>query len=180
MKKIAIATLAALAFAASAADYASVDVERVTDRVTQAKSVAEYVRVGKEIGGVQYGLQSRTSRPVSGGTMFNSLEVTAGKNVGAFQPFVGIGYDNGTNGALNGQYQYGLVGVTTGLPVGPGYLLGGIKTRVNWDHNNPKQTVEFATYSIPVAQKVSLNLNASRSGQTIKERALGVGIGIGF
>ena len=180
MKRIAIATLAFAAIAASAADFVSIDVDQVTDRATKQKSVAEYVRAGKEIGGIQYGLQSRTSRYADNSGMFNSLELTAGKNMGKFTPFAGIGYDNGKNGAVNGQFEYGLVGVTAGTQVGPGFLLGGVKTRVNFHGENPKQTVEFASYSIPVASKVSLNVGASLSQQTIKERAIGAGITVAF
>lgn len=180
MKKIAIVALAALSFAATAADFVSIDVDHVTDRTTHQKSTAEYIRAGKEINGIQYGLQSRTARYADNTGMFNSLELTAGKSVGVFSPFAGVGFDNGKNGVVGGQYQYGVVGVTAGTKVGPGFLLGGIKTRVNWDHSNPKQTVEFASYSIPVAQKVALNVSVSRSDQTIKERALGVGVSVGF
>jgi len=180
MKRIAIATLALAAFAASAADFVSIDVDQVTDRATKQKSVAEYVRAGKEIGGIQYGLQSRTARYADNSGMYNSLELTAGKTVGALSPFVGVGYDNGKNGAVNGQYEYGLVGITAGTQVGPGFLLGGVKTRVNFHGKDPKQTVEFASYSIPVATKVSLNVGASLSQQTIKERAIGAGVTVAF
>jgi hypothetical protein len=180
MKKIAIATLALAAFAASAADFVSIDVDQVTDRATKQKSVAEYVRAGKEIGGIQYGLQSRTARYADNSGMYNSLELTAGKTIAGVSPFVGVGYDNGKNGAVNGQYEYGLVGVTAGTQVGPGFLLGGVKTRVNFHAGNPKQTVEFATYSIPVATKVSLNLGASYSQQTIQEKAISAGVTVAF
>lgn len=180
MKKIAIATLALAAIAASAADFVSIDVDQVTDRATKQKSVAEYVRAGKEIGGIQYGLQSRTARYADNSGMYNSLEVTAGKTIAGLSPFVGVGYDNGKNGAVNGQYEYGLVGVTAGTQVGPGFLLGGVKTRVNFHAGNPKQTVEFVSYSIPVAQKVALNIGASNSDQTIKERAISAGITVAF
>jgi hypothetical protein len=181
MKKLVIATFITLAAAsASAANFVSVDIETVKDSVTNAKSTAQYVRVGKELAGLQLGLQSRTSRADAGGSMFNSLEVTAGKPVGQFTPFVGVGYDNGLNGAKNGQYEYGLVGVTAGRAIGPGYLFGGVKTRVNWDSANPKQTVAFGTYSVPVAKNVSVNFNTSRSYQDIKESAYGLGLTIGF
>jgi len=180
MKKIAIATLAFVAITASAADFVSIDVDQVTDTKTKQKSVAEYVRAGKEIGGIQFGLQSRTARYADNSGMFNSLEVTAGKNMGKFTPFTGIGYDNGKNGAVNGQYEYGVVGVTAGTQVGPGFLLGGVKTRVNFHGKDPKQTVEFVSYSIPVASKVSLNVGASLSQQTIQEKAIGAGITVAF
>jgi hypothetical protein len=184
MKKILIASLATLAFAASAADFVSVDVDHVTDRANGKKSVAEYVRAGKEIGGVQYGLQSRTARYSDGSGMYNSLELTAGKNMGVaglnVTPFAGVGYDNGKNGAVNGTYTYGLVGLNAGKAIGPGYALAGIKTRLNGDHANPKQTVTFVGYSVPVTKNVSVGASVSRSAQDIKERAFGVGISVGF
>ena len=55
-----------------------------------------------------------------------------------------------------------------------------LKTRVNWDSSNPKQTVAFGTYSIPLTKAVSVNVNASRSYQDIKESAYGLGLTIGF
>jgi hypothetical protein len=180
MKKITIASLAFVALSATAADFVSIDVDQVTDRASKQKSVAQYVRAGKEIGGLQFGLQSRTARYADNSGMFNSLELTAGKAVGALTPFVGVGYDNGKNGAVNKQYEYGVVGVTAGRPVGPGFLLGGVKTRVNFNDNNPKQTVTFASYSVPVASKVALNVGVSRSDQTIKEKAVGAGITVAF
>jgi len=180
MKKIAIATLAFVAITASAADFVSVDVDKVTDLATKQRSVAEYVRAGKEIGGLQFGLQSRTARYEDNSGMFNSLELTAGKTVGVLTPFVGVGYDNGKNGAVHKQFDYGLVGATAGAKVGPGFLLGGVKTRVNFNAKNPKQTVEYASYSVPVASKVSLNVGVSRSQQTIREKSYGAGITVAF
>ena len=116
--------------------------------------------------------------------MLNSLEATIANNKIGFAgvtPFVGVGHDNGFNGADKGQFTYGLVGATTGLKVGPGFALLGVKTRVGSDEAvRTKQTVAFGTYSIPVANKVSLNLNASKSYQTIKEDAVGLGLTFSF
>jgi hypothetical protein len=181
MKKITIASLFAfLAFSASAADFVSVDVDAVKDNVTGARSTAQYVRAGKEIGGLQFGLQSRTAVLHDGG-MLNSLEITGGKTIGIVSPFVGIGFDNGFNGARGGDYQYGLVGVTTGAKIGPGFALAGIKTRVGSTAAvETKQTVAFGTYSIPLAKKVSLNINASKSYQDIQENAYGLGLSFSF
>ena len=180
MKKFAFASLLAVAsFAASAADFVSVDVDHVKTKAGQESS-AQYVRAGKTIGGIDFGLQSRTGVGNHGG-MFNSMEVTAGNKLGSIAPFVGVGYDNGFNGSPAGSYTYGLVGATTGAPVGPGYAFGGIKTRLGTSAKvETKQTVAFATYSIPVAKKISLNVNASKSYQDIKETAYGVGLSFGF
>ena len=182
MKKFAIAILSALSFSAFAVDYASVDVENVTGRAGASNSVAQYVRAGKGFGDYQLGIQSRTAR-FDDGLIVNSLETTIANNklsLGGVTPFVGVGHDNGFNRGQS--FNYGLVGATYGKPVGPGFLLLGAKTRVGSteDAARTKQTVGFATYSIPVAKNVSLNLNASRSGQDIKEKAYGLGLGFSF
>lgn len=182
MKKIVIASiLAAATVAASAASYVSVDVDNVVGRKGAGDSTAQYIRAGTELGGIQYGLQGRTAKLDAGG-LLSSVEVTGAKNsvnLYGITPFVGVGHDNGFNGGKS--YNYGLVGATYGLPVGPGFLLTGVKTRVgSTEAVNTKQTVAFATYSIPVTKKVAFNLNASRSGQDIKEKAFGAGLSFSF
>ena len=182
MKKIFAILALALTGTAFAADYVSVDVENVQGRKGAHDSTAQYVRAGKAFGDYQVGLQSRTGRR-DDGLVLNSLEVTtSNKNVSALgiTPFVGIGHDNGFDRGQS--YNYGLVGATYGRPVGPGFLLVGAKTRVGSteDAARTKQTVGFATYSVPVAKNVAVNLNASRSGQDIKEKAFGVGLGFSF
>lgn len=185
MKKIlAIAALAATALTASAANYVSVDVDSVKGRQGASDSTAQYIRAGKGFGDYQLGLQGRTARVDGGGTL-SSVEATVANNrvsVMGITPFVGVGHDNGFNSAPGSAYNYGLVGATTGVKVGPGFLLAGAKTRVGstQDGDRTKQTVVFTTYSIPVAKDVSLNLNASRSSQDIKEKAFGVGVGFAF
>ncbi len=181
MKKVLLAVLlAGLTGAASAQSYLSVDVDQVRGLNGAKDSTAQYVRAGKAFGNLQLGLQSRTAT-IDGGGMLNSVEVTAANNrlvVAGLKPFVGVGYDNGFNGGRS--FQYGLLGATAGVPVGPGFALVGAKTRVNWDDANPKQTVAFATYSLPMSKTVSLNFNASKSYQDIKENALGLGLGFKF
>jgi hypothetical protein len=186
MKKIIAILAVALTGTAFAADYVSVDVDNVsnTSGIKGAKdSTAQYLRAGKGFGSVQLGLQARTAT-VDGGGMLNSLEATIANNkinVAGITPFVGVGHDNGFNGAKGAAYTYGLVGATTGFKVGPGFALLGAKTRVGSDEaTRTKQTVAFATYSIPVVKGVAVNLNASKSYQTIKENAYGVGIGFSF
>lgn len=180
MKK---AFLASLVFAATtsvmAADYINVDVELVNDRNDGPSSVAQTVSGGRELAGIQWGLQARTARFEDNGGLSNRVELTAGKNIGAITPFVGVAHDNGFNGA--GSYNYGLVGVVAGTNVGPGLALAGVKTRVgSTEDTQTKQTLAFVTYSIPVTKAVSVNLNASRSFQDIKEDAVGAGISIKF
>jgi len=183
MKKIFAILALATSASAFAADYVSVDVDNVLGRNGGKDSTAQYIRAGKGFGDYQLGLQGRNAKNKDGSGTFSSVEVTAANtkvNFKGITPFVGAGHDNGFNGGAG--YNYGLVGATYGLPVGPGFLLTGAKTRVGSteDGARTKQTVAFATYSYPVAKGVAVNLNASRSGQDIKEKAFGVGLGFSF
>jgi len=180
LKKIIGATLVALSCAASAADYFSVDIDSVNNQVSGVRSTAQYIRAGKEAGGIQMGVEGRNAVSHAGG-MLNSLEVTGGKNIGAFTPFVGVGFDSGANGARNADYKYGLVGATTGMKFGPGFALAGVKTRIGTTAAvETKQTVVFGTYSFPIVKNVALNLNASKSYQDIQENAFGLGVRISY
>ena len=180
MKKIVLTSLIALSLGASAADFVSVDVDHVRDATTKQISTAEYVRAGKEIAGLQFGLQERTGIYHNGAGTFTSLETTVGKSIGPVTPYVGYGYDNGVSGKPASKYDYGLVGANVGVKAGPGFALAGIKTRVNWNDANPKQTVAFGTYAVPVAKNVSIDLNLSKSYQTITENAYGLGVSFNF
>lgn len=183
MKKIFAILALAISSSAFAVSYVSVDVDNVTGRNGAGDSTAQYIRAGKEIGGIQFGLQGRTATLKDNSGILSSVEVTAAKNsvnVLGVTPFVGVGHDNGFNAGT--PYNYGLVGATTGFKFGPGFALLGAKTRVGSTEGGArtKQTVGFATYSIPLTKDVALNLNASRSGQDIKEKAVGVGLGFSF
>jgi hypothetical protein len=183
MKKIFAILALALTGTAFAADYVSIDVDAVKGVGSAKDSTAQYVRAGKGFGSYQLGVQARTAT-IDGGGLLNSLEATVANNKVSFAgitPFVGAGHNNGFNGARGAAYTYGLVGATYGRPVGPGFALLGAKTRVGSDeHTRTKQTVGFATYSIPVAKGVAINLNASKSYQDIKENAYGLGLGFSF
>jgi len=182
MKKIIAILALGLAGSAFAQNFVSVDVDSVRGVNGAKDSTATYVRAGKAFDNLQLNLQSRTAT-IDGGGMLNSLEVTMSNHklvVAGFKPFVGVGHDNGFNGGSGKSFQYGLLGLTTGAKVGPGYALVGAKTRVNWDDANPKQTVGFATYMMPVAKNVALNFNVSKSWQTIQENAVGLGVGFSF
>lgn len=180
MKKILIAAaLIAASTLASAGNFVSVDVDQVTDTTTKAKSQAQYFRAGYDRGGLNYGLQVRTAVFEKGG-MLNSVEGTVGKNFGPVNVFGGLGHDNGLNGAAGKDYQYGLVGASAGMPVGPFYSFAGVKTRVNFQDNTPKQTVGFAGLSYPLSKAVSLSASVSASRQDITENAVSLGLRVGF
>ena len=182
MKKFAIAIMAFAAMAAQAANFVQVEQEHVTGREGAGGSEVSYVRFGKDIGSYTLGVQNRTARFDAGG-IATSLEATiSNKNVSAFgiTPFVGVAHDFGKTD-LGSDYTYGVVGATYGRPVGPGFLLLGAKTRVGSDQDTrTKQTVTFASYSVPVAKDVAVNAGLSRSSQDIKERGVSVGVSFGF
>ena len=185
MKKFAIAMLTALSFGAFAADFVSVSVEHVTNRADSSKSTVEYVRAGKEINGLQYGLQSRTARSNDGTGLYSSLEGTVGKNYGVagltVTPFVGAGRDLSKNGATE-PFTYGLIGTNVGTPVLGGYALAGVKTRAGSTEpgSRTKQTLTYAEYSYPVVKNVFLTAGVTRSTQDIRERAYALGVSFGF
>lgn len=184
MKKIAIASIMALAgVAASAANFVQVEQENVVGRQGAGGSNVSYLRAGKDLGDYTIGAQARTARFNAGG-IASSLEGTvSNKNVSAFgiTPFIGAGRDFGGD-ATKPAYSYGLVGATAGAQVGPGFALAGVKTRVGSteDGARTKQTVAFASYSVPVAKNTSVNVGLSRSGQDIKEKGVSVGLTFGF
>ena len=98
--------------------------------------------------------------------------------MGPLSAFGGVGHDNGFNG--KDSFQYGLVGVSTGMKMGKVFGYAGVKTRVNWDSANPKQTVAFAGASLPVTKQVALSAGYSKSFQDIKESAWGLGVRVNF
>lgn len=172
----------ALSTNALASGWASIDVDNVQGREGAKDSVAQYLRIGKSFGDTNMMVQGRTAR-FDGGGMVNSVETTFGHkkvNVAGITPFAGVGYDNGFNGGNN--FTYGLVGASYARPIGPAFAMAGVKTRVGSTQDGPrtKQTVSFATISFPVSKDMSLNLNASRSDQDIKENALGMGVSLRF
>lgn len=178
LKKTLLALgLAAVALTTHAANFVSVDVERVKDDTSGVISNAQYVRAGVDALGLNLGLQVRTAA-FDGGGMVNSMEGTVAKGMGPLSVFGGVGHDNGFNGGR--AFQYGLVGASTGMPLGPVFVFGGVKTRLNWDDMNPKQTVAFAGVSKNVTKDVSLSVGVGKSYQDIKESSWGVGLRVGF
>lgn len=178
MKKTIIGSLLATAVvAASAANFVSMDVENVKDRVNGAESQAQYFRAGRDVGNLNLGLQVRTATFKTGG-MLNSVEGTVGTSLKGVNVFGGLGHDNGFNGGRS--FQYGLVGASVGMPLGPVFGYAGVKTRVNWDDKNPAQTVAFAGVSRDLAKNVSVNLGVGRSFADIKENSWGLGVRVGF
>lgn len=181
MKKLLLSLALTAAFGTShAANYVSFDVDQVKDTKSKAESTAQYFRAGKDLAGMNLGLQVRTAVFDKGG-MLNSVEATAGKElIKGVNTYVGVGFDNGFNGKVNGDFTYGLVGLSTGMPVGPVYGFAGAKTRVNWDDKNPKQSVAFLGASVPLTKHISASASLSRSWQDIDEKAVGLGLRVSY
>ena len=183
MKKILAILALGLASTAFAANYVQVEQENVVGRKGADGSNVSYLRAGKDLGDYSIGAQARTARFNAGG-IASSLEGTvSNKNVSAFgiTPFVGVGRDFGGD-ATKPAYSYGVVGATAGAKVGPGFALAGFKTRAGSteDGARTKQTVTFASYSVPVAKDTAVNVGVSRSAQDIKEKGVSVGVSFGF
>ena len=179
MKQTILALAMALSTGIASAGYASLEIDTVKDTGNKATSTAQYFRAGTVTDGLNLDLAARTAVFRKGG-MLNSLEGTVGKSLGPVTVFGGLGYDNGFNGAKGANYQYGLIGASTGMKLGSFNVFAGVKTRLNWDSANPKQTVAFGGVSLPLSKTVSVELDLSRSYQDIHEKAAGVGVRVQF
>lgn len=180
MKKSLFALTLALAATVALADNSvSLNVDRVRNIDTDAVSQAQTLRVSKDAGQLNLGLQVRTSVAEAGG-LGNSIEGTVGTKVGPVQVFGGVGHDNGANGVRGAAYQYGVLGASAGTKLGPVGVFGGVKTRVNWETNAPKQTLGFVGASYALTKAVSAEASFSRSYQDIREDAFGFGVKVAF
>jgi hypothetical protein len=178
VKKTILSIALTLGFGTAQAGWISYDIDNVkADSKDGSNSQAHYIRAGGEIAGFSTMLQARSASFDKGG-LVHSVELTAGKQLGLISPFIGVGHDLGFNG--NKSFQYGLLGLSAGVPIGKLFAYGGAKTRVNWDDHNPKQTVTFVGVSMPITKSLSANVGASKSTQDIKETALGAGIRVTF
>lgn len=179
MKKTLLALALSLGFATTAqAAWISYDVDQVKADAKGGKdSTAHYLRAGFSAAGLDTMIQTR-SAAFNGGGLVHSVEATVGKKIGLVTPFVGMGHDLGYNGAKS--FEYGLVGASTGMKLGPLWTYAGAKTRLNFDDANPKQTVTFIGASMPLTKSLSVNAGYSKSTQDIREHAVGVGARLSF
>lgn len=178
MKKTLLSIALALGFSTTQAGWISYDVDQVKADAKDGKdSTAHYFRAGFDALGMNNMIQARTAS-FNGGGMVHSVEVTSGKAIGVVTPFIGVGHDLGYNGTKS--FEYGLIGASTGMKLGPVYAFMGGKTRLNFNDTNPKQTVGFLGVSYPVNKSVSVSAGYSKSIQDIKETSTGLGIRIAF
>lgn len=181
MKKLLLAlSLVASVGVAQAANFVSFDLAKVKNTDTNAKSTAQVLTAGKDMFGLNFGLEAR-NQVLDNGGMFNRVEVTAGKKLlKHFDTFLGFGHDNGFNGAKNGSFQYAVVGTGLSHKVGPFVGSAGVKTRLNWESDNPKQTLGFVGLALPVNKQLSVNAGFSKSFQDIKEESWNFGVRFAF
>lgn len=178
MKKTILSLALAFGFGTAQAAWISYDIDHVkADAKGGSDSQAHYIRAGGEMAGFSTMMQARTAK-FNGGGMVHSVELTVGKQIGPLNPFIGVGHDLGFNGSKN--FQYGLIGASGAAKLGPLFTYAGVKTRLNWNDVNPKQTVTFIGASMPVTKQLSVNIGASKSTQDIKETAVGAGIRVTF
>jgi hypothetical protein len=181
MKKLLIALSVMLTSVLSTAQTVGVDVDRVYNRQYKIYGDAHWLRVNNTVDGINYGVLSRTTKYDTGLGLWNNLEGSVGKtyDIGLpfkISPFVALGYDDGRNGAVSADFWYTRVGVGTGFDVGPGRLNLGVNTRVNFNQSNPTQDIVSVVYSVPMTEKLSINLRVINSYGTIAEDYRGVGL----
>jgi hypothetical protein len=181
MKKLLIVLSVMLTSVLATAQSVGVDVDRVYNRELKIHGDAHWLRVNNTVDGINYGVLSRTTKYDTGLGLWNNLEGSVGKtyDIGLpfkISPYVAAGYDDGRNGGVNKAFWYTRIGVGTGFDVGTGRLNLGMNTRVNFEQNDPKQSIVSVVYSVPVTEKLSVSLRVINSYQTIKEDYHGIGL----
>ena len=185
MKKLLITSAMMLTSLFSTAGTVGVDVDHVRNAAGQVSGMAHILRWNDTVDGINYGLSNRTvtygsnpSSPVPSAKlrsadvwgMWNKFEGSVGKtyDIGLpfkVSPFVGLGYDDGQNGAVGTGYGYGRVGISTGIPIGPGRWNTTLTTRVNYESNHLNHTMWLNNYTIPLNDKFSVSVRVSRGWQ---------------
>lgn len=190
MKKLLITSAMMLTSLFAMAGTIGVDQDHVYNKAADVGGQAHILRWSDTIDGIDYGLSNRVTtygsnpnssvnssklKSSSGWGMWSTFEGSVGKSYAinstlTLRPYVGMGYDDGQNGAVGTGYWYGRVGVAAGVKIGPGRWNTAITRRVNHESGHLEQTMWLNNYSIPINDKFSVNLRASRGWQD----ALGV------
>lgn len=190
MKKLLITSAMMLTSLLSMAGTIGVDQDHVYNKAADVGGQAHILRWSDTIDGIDYGLSNRVTtygsnpnssvassklKSSSGWGMWSTFEGSVGKSYAinstlTLRPYVGMGYDDGQNGAVGTGYWYGRVGVAAGVKIGPGRWNTAITRRVNHESGHLEQTMWLNNYSIPINDRFSVNLRASRGWQD----ALGV------
>jgi len=179
MKKI-LTTLALIVSisSASAANFIEFAYDNVHADPSSKDGAAQTIRIGKDVGGVNLGLQAK-SRTVEAGGIKSSVEANVGKEFNlsgiVVKPFAGIGHDDGTGKTSTG-FEYGLVGIAAGTKINVFNVGASIKQRINWDSVAPEQTVVGAFVGYPITKDFETRINLGQSFRDIKEKSIGVAL----
>ena len=152
MKKIltAIALVASIS-TAGAANYVELGYENANATPSSRDGAAQTIRVSKDVGGINLGLQAKV-RTIEAGGIKSSVEANVGNEFKLpgiiVKPFVGIGHDYGTGKNSTG-FEYGLVGIKAGTKINVFNVGVLVKQRLNWDSTAPEQTVVGAFVGYP-------------------------------
>jgi hypothetical protein len=179
MKKIltAIALVASIS-TAGAANFVELAYENVNATPSTKDGAAQTIRVGKDVGGLNLGLQAK-SRTIDTGGIKSSLEANLGKEFKlsgiVVRPFAGIGHDYGT-GTTASSFDYGVVGIGAGAKINVFTVGASVKHRVNWDSVAPEQTAIGAFVGYPITKDFEARLNVGQSYRDIKEKTIGASL----
>jgi len=176
MKKTLLATaLLASVVSASAAGFVELAVDNGRVTPSSFNNTSQIIRAGKDYAGLNFGVQVKTMVIDTGG-LKNDVQLQVGKQFGALRPFVGVGHDNGTNGMVGKDFNYGFVGVTTGTRVGAFNVGGIIKSRVNYEKTSPEQTAIGVSVGYPLNKDFEVRASLGQSFRDIKEKSTGVSL----
>ena len=176
MKKTLFAiALSAAAVSASAADFVELAVDNSHATPAAYNNTAQIIRAGKDYAGLNFGVQVKTM-VINAGGLKNDVQLSVGKQFGAFKPFVGLGHDNGTNGMIGKEIDYGFVGVTAGTRVGAFNVGGMVKSRVNYEKNRPEQNVVAVSVGYPLNKDFEVRANFGQSFRDIQEKTAGLSL----
>lgn len=178
MKKLLLTLALAVSSSAFAAGFVELALDSSQVEPRSKDYASQTIRAGTTIGDkTTVGFQSKTF-VVDAGGLANVFEGYVGRRFDGipFTPFVGVGHDNGMNGAVGKSYNYGVVGATYATKVSAFNVGGIVKTRVNWEDNKPQQTVVGAFVGYPINKQFEARLNLGKSFQDMKEQTAGLSL----
>jgi len=180
MRKLLLAlTLASAVGVAQAATFGA-HLERVKDTDSNVSNNVQNFHVASKMFKMDMNLNVRSQMEDKEFHLKNA-EVTLGKKLlKRVDVFAGLGHEAGYQNTNAEKFQYAVVGAKTGMKLGPFDAHAGVKTRVHWEDNKPKQTHLFAGLAHPLTKAVTLHVNASKSYQDVKENAFSAGVSVKF
>lgn len=180
MRKLLLALSLASAVGVAQAATFGANVERIKDTDSNVSTNVQHLSAAAQVFKMDMNLDVRSQMQDSEFHL-KSAEVTLGKKLlKHVDVFAGLGHEAGFQGANADKFQYAVVGAKTGMKLGPFDAHAGVKTRVHWEDNKPKQTHLFAGLAHPLTKQMTLHVNASKSYQDVKENAFSAGLSYKF